>query len=130
MPPPRLLLLPLLLTLAHCSVVLDMWGSFSSSFYACLKSKGYPKVILKLDSRESWINSTDVQNIVMARSVGLEVEPAMTPCVLKSPAEEAERIVRAFPEGAFKKVWAVPWETSNSCAWHPYYPKDNCRYLQ
>lgn len=72
--------------LVQSNVILDVWGDHSTAFFQCLRAKGYNQIMLNLNSRAAGINQQDIQNLLNAKNAGFDVQPAMTPCRIFSPA--------------------------------------------
>jgi hypothetical protein len=66
-----LLLAATLLSIANSNIIVNIWGTYSYSFYQCIKGKGYDKAMLNLDSRSQGIIPEDIQNIHNAKNAGI-----------------------------------------------------------
>ena len=104
----RALSVVLMVFLGHCRDFYYMKEYQTTAYYQCYKQQGYNQVsVFILPHYPSTIEES-IQNMINAKSAGLELGVQLIICRTLTPEQQVEAIVKYMGLSAIKQFWIYP----------------------
>lgn len=97
--------LVLVLREASCVTGVDLAGAFPTSTFQCFKNAGYSFAIVRAYHSYGAFDTTVVQSLTNAKSVGLATDIYMFPCRGKNASAQVDDMISKVSANLYGMVW-------------------------
>ena len=102
------LLVPLILLQGHCRDFYYIDDYQTTSYYQCFKQQGYSHITLYIEPYLPQFIRQQIQNMINAKSAGLELGVVLILSRSISPQEQVSIIVKNMGVDAIDQFWLLP----------------------